>query len=64
MSKKTNAPRTASEKAAGSEKPELDAEILSAAFQGLALKWLVRPEDPEFTQICFDGLVTAAVSRG
>jgi AcrR family transcriptional regulator len=33
---------------AGSSEPELEAEILSAAFEGLALKWLAHPEDPEF----------------
>jgi AcrR family transcriptional regulator len=32
----------------GSAEPGLDAEILSAAFEGLALKWLSRPDDPEF----------------
>ena len=32
----------------GSSEPELDGEILSATFEGLALKWLARPNDPEF----------------
>ena len=34
----------------GSTVPEPDAEILSAAFQGLALKWLAHPDDPEFEE--------------
>jgi AcrR family transcriptional regulator len=32
----------------GSSEPELDAEILSAALEGLALKWLARLNDPGF----------------
>jgi AcrR family transcriptional regulator len=34
--------------AAGSEDAELDGEILSAAFEGLALKWLAHPGDAQF----------------
>lgn len=32
----------------GSDAPELDAEILSAAFEGFGLKWIVHPAEPEF----------------
>lgn len=32
----------------GSAEPELEAEILSAAFEGLALKWLAHADDPAF----------------
>jgi AcrR family transcriptional regulator len=32
----------------GSPEPELDGEILSAALEGLALKWLSQPNDPDF----------------
>jgi AcrR family transcriptional regulator len=34
--------------AIGSDAPELDAEILSASFEGFGLKWIVHPDDPEF----------------
>lgn len=33
---------------AGSSDPEIDGEILSATLEGLALKWLARPHDPDF----------------
>jgi AcrR family transcriptional regulator len=36
--------------AVGSSEPELDADILSAALQGLALKWLARPNDRSFKE--------------
>ena len=44
--------------AMGSEAPELDAEILSAAFEGFGLKWLVHPEDA-----VFEARLRAAVGR-
>ncbi len=34
--------------AMGSEAPELDAEILSATFEGFGLKWIIHPDDPVF----------------
>ena len=44
--------------AIGSEAPELDAEILSATFEGFGLKWIVHPDDP-----AFEARLRAAVSR-
>jgi len=44
--------------AIGSEAPEIDAEILSATFEGFGLKWIVHPDDP-----AFEARLRAAVSR-
>ena len=35
---------------AGSAEPEVDAELLAAALQGLALKWLTRRDDPDYRE--------------
>ena len=44
--------------AIGSESPELDAEIFSAAFEGFGLKWIVHPDDP-----VFEARLRAAIGR-
>jgi len=44
--------------AIGSEAPEVDAEILSATFEGFGLKWIVHPDDA-----AFEARLRAAVSR-
>jgi TetR/AcrR family transcriptional regulator, regulator of biofilm formation and stress response len=36
--------------AVGSDAPGLDGELLSATFEGLGLKWIVHPDDPEFEE--------------
>ena len=42
----------------GSEAPVLDAEILSASFEGFGLKWITHADDPEF-----EARLRAAVRR-
>ena len=44
--------------AIGSEAPEVDADILSATFEGFGLKWIVHPGDP-----AFEARLKAAVNR-
>jgi AcrR family transcriptional regulator len=44
--------------AIGSDAPELDAEILSASFEGFGLQWIVHPDDP-----AFEARLRAAVQR-